>query len=32
VIRRDSRAFFAYHSWQVFVRTPSGRRRITGPR
>jgi hypothetical protein len=31
VIRRDPRAFFAYHSWQVFVRTPSGRRRITGP-
>jgi hypothetical protein len=31
VIRRDRRAFFAYHSWQVFVRTPSGRRRITGP-
>jgi Transglycosylase SLT domain len=32
VIRRDRRAFFAYHSWQVFVRTPSGTQRITGPR
>ena len=31
-IRRDRRAFFAYHSWQVFVLTPSGRERITGPR
>jgi hypothetical protein len=30
-IRRDPRAYFAYHSWQVFVRTPSGVRRITGP-
>lgn len=30
-IRRDPRAFFAYYSWQVFVRTPSGVRRITGP-
>ena len=28
---RDIRAYFAYHSWQVFVRTPSGIRRITGP-
>jgi hypothetical protein len=28
---RDVRAYFAYHSWQVFVRTPSGTRRITGP-
>jgi membrane-bound lytic murein transglycosylase B len=30
-IRRDPRAYFAYHSWQVFVRTPAGTRRITGP-
>jgi hypothetical protein len=30
-IRRDPRAYFAYYSWQVFVRTPSGVRRITGP-
>jgi hypothetical protein len=30
-IRRDSRNFFSYNAWQVFVRTPSGTRRITGP-
>jgi hypothetical protein len=30
-IRRDARNFFAYYAWQVFVRTPSGTRRITGP-
>src|SRR5215218_5673998 len=30
-IRRDPRAYFGYYSWQVFVRTPSGVRRITGP-
>jgi Transglycosylase SLT domain len=30
-IRRDPRAYFAYHSRQVFVRTPAGIRRITGP-
>jgi Transglycosylase SLT domain len=30
-IRRDPRAYYAYHSWQVFVRTPSGVQRITGP-
>jgi hypothetical protein len=30
-IRRDPRAYFVYHSWQVFVRTPSGVQRITGP-
>jgi hypothetical protein len=30
-IRRDPRNFFAYYAWQVFVRTPSGTRRITGP-
>jgi hypothetical protein len=30
-MRRDPRAYFAYHSWQVFVRTPSGTRRVTGP-
>jgi hypothetical protein len=30
-MRRDSRAFYAYYSWQVFVRTPSGLRRLTGP-
>jgi len=30
-IRRDPRNFFAYYAWQVFVRTPNGVRRITGP-
>jgi hypothetical protein len=30
-IRRDARNFFAYYAWQVFVRTPHGVRRITGP-
>ena len=30
-IRRDPRNFFEYYAWQVFVRTPSGTRRITGP-
>jgi membrane-bound lytic murein transglycosylase B len=30
-IRRDVRSYYAYYSWQVFVRTPSGTRRLTGP-
>jgi len=30
-IRLDPRNFFAYYAWQVFVRTPGGTRRITGP-
>jgi soluble lytic murein transglycosylase-like protein len=31
-MQRDRRAFYAYYSWQVFVRTPSGgTRRLTGP-
>jgi hypothetical protein len=30
-IRRDARNFFSYYAWQVFVRTPAGSRRITGP-
>ena len=30
-MRTDRRAYFAFHSWQVFVNTPSGIRRITGP-
>jgi membrane-bound lytic murein transglycosylase B len=30
-LRRDPTIFFAYHSWQVFVKTRSGPRRITGP-
>jgi membrane-bound lytic murein transglycosylase B len=31
-IRADARAFYAYYAWQVFVRTPNGVRRLTGPR
>jgi membrane-bound lytic murein transglycosylase B len=30
-MRRDDHAYFAYYSWQVFVNTPSGIRRLTGP-
>ena len=30
-MRADPRAFLGYYSWQVFVRTPSGLRRLTGP-
>jgi hypothetical protein len=30
-IRRDGRALFSYYSWQVYVRTTEGTRRITGP-
>ncbi len=31
VMRRDVRAFYGFHAWQVFVRTASGYRRITSP-
>lgn len=31
-MRADERAYLTYYSWQVFVRTPSGTRRLTGPR
>src|SRR4051794_17192742 len=31
VMARDGRAFYAFHAWQVFVRTPSGYRRLTSP-
>ena len=31
VMRRDVRAFYGFHAWQVFVRTPSGYRRLTRP-
>jgi soluble lytic murein transglycosylase-like protein len=31
-MKRDVRSFYAYYSWQVFVRTPAGLRRLTGPR
>jgi membrane-bound lytic murein transglycosylase B len=30
-IRRDARNYFSYYAWQVFVSTPEGVRRITGP-
>lgn len=30
-MRRDERIYYAYHAWQVFIKTPSGPRRITGP-
>ena len=30
-MRRDQRVFLQYHAWQVFVKTRSGPRRITGP-
>jgi hypothetical protein len=30
-IRLDRRAYFAYYSWQIFVRTPRGAVRLTGP-
>jgi hypothetical protein len=30
-IRSDPRAYYAYYSWQVFVKTASGPRRLTGP-
>jgi membrane-bound lytic murein transglycosylase B len=30
-MRADERAFLTYYGWQVFVRTPSGIRQLTGP-
>src|SRR5918992_1556812 len=30
-MKSDRRAFYTYYSWQVFVRTASGLRRLTGP-
>jgi hypothetical protein len=30
-MKRDPRTFYAYYSWQVFVLTTSGDRRLTGP-
>lgn len=30
-LRVSRQAFYALHSWQIFVRTPSGVRRLTGP-
>jgi hypothetical protein len=31
-IARDQQAFFEYYSWQVYFRTATGSRRVTGPR
>jgi soluble lytic murein transglycosylase-like protein len=31
VIARTLRAFYGFHAWQVFVRTPAGYRRVTSP-
>ena len=31
VMRRDVHAFYGFHAWQVFVRTPDGVRQLTGP-
>jgi hypothetical protein len=30
-MRRRSDAYYALYSWQIFVRTPTGARRLTGP-
>ena len=30
-MKRNEQIFFAYHAWQVFIKTPAGPRRITGP-
>jgi hypothetical protein len=30
-MRRDVTAYYAFHAWQVFVRTPGGYRRLTNP-
>jgi membrane-bound lytic murein transglycosylase B len=30
-MRADPRAFLTYYAWQVFVRTPTGVRQLTGP-
>jgi len=30
-MRADERAFLMYYAWQVFVRTPTGIRQLTGP-
>jgi membrane-bound lytic murein transglycosylase B len=31
VLRRDPRALYRFHAWQVFVRTPRGYLRLTDP-
>ena len=30
-IRADTHAFYEFYSWQVFVRTTAGAKRVTGP-
>jgi membrane-bound lytic murein transglycosylase B len=30
-MRTDERTFLSYYAWQVYVRTPAGVRRLTGP-
>jgi soluble lytic murein transglycosylase-like protein len=30
-MRADERTFLSYYAWQVYVRTPAGDRRLTGP-
>jgi membrane-bound lytic murein transglycosylase B len=30
-MQRDERIYFAYNAWQIFIKTPTGPRRITGP-
>ena len=30
-MRVDERAFLSYYAWQVYIRTPNGSRRLTGP-
>ena len=30
-MRLDPRAYYGFYSWQIFVNTPSGSRRLTGP-
>jgi membrane-bound lytic murein transglycosylase B len=30
-MKRDLRIFYGYYAWQVWVRTPAGPRRLTGP-
>jgi membrane-bound lytic murein transglycosylase B len=31
-MRRDERSYLTYYAWQVYVRTATGTRRLTGPR
>ena len=30
-LRRDRTMFYELYNWQVFLKTPSGERRVTGP-